>query len=57
MNDFVGNILQNKFYACCFISLSFSLQALNADAQLSAALLCYFRRNWCRNLAAAYCTE
>jgi len=22
MNDFVGNILQNKFYACCFILLS-----------------------------------
>jgi len=22
MNDFVGNILQNKFYACCCILLS-----------------------------------
>jgi len=22
MNDFVGNILQNKFYAYCYISLS-----------------------------------
>jgi len=22
MNDFVGNILQNKFYACCYILLS-----------------------------------
>jgi len=22
MNDFVGNILQNKFYACCYVLLS-----------------------------------
>jgi len=22
INDFVGNILQNKFYACCYILLS-----------------------------------
>jgi len=22
MNDLVGNILQNKFYACCYIMLS-----------------------------------
>jgi len=22
MNDFVGNILRNKFYACCYILLS-----------------------------------
>jgi len=22
MNDFVGNILQNKFYVCCYILLS-----------------------------------
>ena len=22
MNDFIGNILQNKFYACCYILLS-----------------------------------
>jgi len=22
MNDFVGNILQTKFYACCYILLS-----------------------------------
>jgi len=29
--------------------------ALNADAHLSAALLCYFRRNWCRNLAVVNC--
>jgi len=54
MNDFVGNILQNKSYACCYISLS--VHALNADTHLSAALLCYvFRCNWCRNLAAVNC--
>jgi len=22
MNDYVGNILQNKFYVCCYILLS-----------------------------------
>jgi len=22
MNNFVGNILQNKFYACCYVLLS-----------------------------------
>jgi len=22
MNDFVGNVLQNKFYACCYFLLS-----------------------------------
>jgi len=21
MNDFVGNILQNRFYACCYVLL------------------------------------
>jgi len=30
MNDFVGNILQNKFYACFYILLSGT--ALNAEA-------------------------
>jgi len=54
MNDFVGNILQNKFYACCYILLS-GIRALNADAHLSAGLLCYFRGNWCRNLSAVNC--
>jgi len=28
------------------------MHALNADAHLSAALLCYFRCNWSRNLGA-----
>jgi len=38
-NNFVGNILQNKFYTCCYIFL-YQVHALNADAHLSAALLC-----------------
>jgi len=31
--------------------------ALNADAHLSATLLCHLRCNWCRNLAAVNCIE
>jgi len=38
MNDFAGNILQTKFYACGYILLSCSV---HADAHLSAALGCY----------------
>jgi len=53
MNDFVGNILQNKFYTCCYILLSDTFP--KADAPLSVALLCYFRCHWCRNLAAVNC--
>jgi len=33
----------------------YQVHVLNADAHLSAALLCYFRCNWCRNLAAVNC--
>jgi len=33
----------------------YQVHALNADAHLSAALLCHFRFNWCRNLAAVNC--
>jgi len=50
MNDFVGNILQNKFYAG--VTSYYQVHVLNADANLSAALLCYFTCHWCRNLAA-----
>jgi len=53
MNDFVGNNRQIKFYVCCYILLSGKRP--NADAHLYAALLCYFRCNWCRNLAAVNC--
>ena len=38
MNDFVGNILQDKFYACCYIFLSGTRP--KRYAYLSAAL-CY----------------
>ena len=40
MNDFVGNILQNKFYAYCYVLLSGT--CLNADEHIpicGAALL------------------
>jgi len=33
----------------------YQVHALNADAQLSAALLCYFKCKLCRNLAAVNC--
>jgi len=32
MGDLVGNILQSKFYACCYILLSGTPHALNANA-------------------------
>jgi len=56
MNNFVGNILQNKFYACCYILL-YQVRVLNTDAHLSAAavLLCYFRCHWYRNLSEVNC--
>jgi len=45
MNDFVGNVLQNKFYASCYILLSGTCTPICAAAML---LMC----NWCQNLAA-----
>jgi len=48
MNNFVGNILQNRFYACCCILLSGTRP--KPDPHQSAVLQCYFRWNWCRNL-------
>jgi len=50
MDNFVGNILQNTAVTSCY-----QAHALIADAHLSAALQCYFRCNWCRNLAAVNC--
>jgi len=47
MNDFVGNILQNKFYAYCYIFLSRTRRCTHicgADMLLGC--------NWCRNLDA-----
>ena len=47
INDFVGNILQNKFYACCYILLSGTRRCTPI---CGAAMI--LRCNWCRNLAA-----
>jgi len=38
------------------VTSCYQVHALNVDAHLSAALLCYFWCNWCRNLAAVNCT-
>jgi len=38
MNDFVGNILQNKFYAYCYILLT---RTRRCTPTVFAALLCY----------------
>jgi len=50
MNDFVRNILQNKFYAYCCILLSGTRRCTPIRG---AAML--LRCNWCRNLAAVNC--
>jgi len=39
MNDFVGNILQNRFTPAA--TSCYQVHALNSDTHLSAALLCY----------------
>ena len=50
MNDFVRNILQNKFYAYCYILLSGTRRCTPI---CGAAML--LRCHWCRNLAAFNC--
>jgi len=55
MNDFVGDILQNKFYAYCYILLSGTRPKRRCTAICGAAML--LRCNWCRNLAAVNCIE
>jgi len=52
MYDFVGNILQNKFYAYCYILLSGTRRYTPI---CGAAIL--LRYNWCRNLTAISCIE
>ena len=47
MNDFVGDILQNRFYACCYILLTGTRRCMPI---CGAAML--LRCKWCRNLAA-----
>jgi len=43
--------------ASAAVASCYQVHALNADAHLSAMLLCYFRCNWCRNLAAVSCIQ
>jgi len=50
MNDFVGNIQLNTFYACCYILLSGTRRCTPI---CGAAML--LRCNWCRNLTAVNC--
>jgi len=38
------------------VTSCYQVHALNADAHLSAALLCYLY-NWCQNLAAVNCIK
>jgi len=47
MNDFVGNILQNKFYTYGYILLS---RTRRCTLICGAGML--LRSNWCRNLVA-----
>jgi len=49
MNDFVGYILQNKFYACCYILLPGTRPKRRCTPICGVAML--LRCNWCRNLA------
>jgi len=49
MNDFFGNILQNKFYAYCYILLSGTRPERRCTPICGAAML--LRCNWCWNLA------
>jgi len=39
------------------VTSCYQVHALNPDAHLSAALWCYFRCNWCRNLAVVNCIQ
>ena len=52
MNDFGGNILQNKFYPCCFAIRYTLLKPIHIP---NAALLCYFRCHWFRNVSEVDC--
>jgi len=52
-NNFVGNILQNKFYACCYILLTSTRHKSRCTPICGAAML--LRCNWCRKVAALNC--
>jgi len=47
MNDFVGNLLQNKFYPCCYILLSDTRPKRRCTPFCGAAMVP--RCHWCRN--------
>jgi len=49
----LGNILQNTFYACCYILLSGTRPERRYTSICGAAML--LRCKWCRNLAAVNC--
>jgi len=51
MNIFLGNILQNKFYACCYILLSGTRPKRRCTP--ISTLLCYFRCHWCKGVRKA----
>jgi len=52
VNDFVRNILQNKFYAYCYTLLPGTRRCTPI-----CGAACYFGCNWCRNFAAVNCIE
>jgi len=53
MNNFVGKILQNKYYDCCYTLLSGTRPKRGYTPICGTATL--LRWNWCRNLAAVNC--
>jgi len=59
MNNFVGNIPQNKFHPCCYILLSGTRPKCRCRLHLSAALLRYLSAVGAETslLFNVYCTE
>jgi len=59
MNDFVGNILQNKFYACSYILLSSTRPKRPCTPIYGAAMLRTSGATGVETslLLTAYCTE
>jgi len=59
MNDFVGNIRQNKFYACCYILLSGTRRKHRCTPICSAACYANLGATGAETslLLTAYCIE
>jgi len=58
MNDFVGNVLQNKFCACCYILPSGTLPKIDAHIPTcGAAMLLGATSAETSLLLTAYCIE